>query len=86
MKYTAALAGQILKNGSMQDMQMAALEVVTGFLAEDPEGVASVAQKANQDFQDGTVDSTVASTGEWVCLIPTSEGPKTLTVTRKGEI
>lgn len=81
--YTAAMAGETLATGSLREMQAAVMEVVTGFLAEDPEGVAAVAQTANSAFQDGTVESEVASTGQWVCLIPVHGDPKILTVTRR---
>lgn len=69
MRYSVTLGGKPLAQGTMQDVQTAVSAAVTEMLAQDPEGVAMSAQQANKDFQTGTVEATVASTGEWKCPV-----------------
>lgn len=84
MAYSVTLGGEPLAQGTMQEVQMAASEAITGLLAEDPDGVAMSAQQANRDFQTGTVEATVASTGEWKCPVWVHGKAQTLSVTGEG--
>jgi hypothetical protein len=84
MTYTATLGGKSLATGTMQEVQAASAQAITGLLAQDPEGVAPSAQQANRDFQSGTVEATVASVGEWKCPVWVHGEPRTLRVTKEG--
>jgi hypothetical protein len=81
MAYTATLGGEPLRTGTMQEVQAASAEAITVLLEQDPDGVAMSAQQANRDFQSGTVEATVASTGEWKCPIWVNGKAQSLTVT-----
>lgn len=82
--YTATLAGKPLASGTMQEVQAAASEAITGLLAQDPVGIALSAQRARSDFQNGTVEATVASRGEWRCPFWVHGEAQALRVTREG--
>lgn len=82
MTYEVTLGGEPLARGSMREVQTAAAGAVTNLLAQDPDGVAMSAQQANTDFQSGTVEAAVASTGEWQCPIWVHGDATTLRVVR----
>lgn len=82
--YSATLGDTPLTTGTLQEVQAASAEAITGLLAQDPEGVAMSAQQANRDFQNGTVAATVASTGEWKCPIWVHGVAQTLIVTKEA--
>lgn len=84
MTYKATLGGKPLATGTMQEIQAASMEAITGLLAEDPDGVAMSAQQANRDFQSATVETTIASVGEWKCPLWVHGDAKTLIVTKEG--
>jgi hypothetical protein len=84
MAFTATLDGVPLATGTLQEVQAASAEAMTGLLAQDPEGVALSAQQARRDFQTGTVEATVASVGEWRCPVWVHGQRQTLTVSREG--
>lgn len=65
MNYTATLDGEPLACGSLQEVQAASSEAVTGFLAQDPDGVAMSAQTAVRAFQTGAVAQAVEEYGQW---------------------
>jgi len=83
MTYTAKLGGELLKTGTMQEVQAASADAMTKLLAQDPDGVAMSAMQANRDFQSGTVEATVASVGEWKCPIWVHGKAQTLIVTKE---
>jgi hypothetical protein len=83
MTYRATLGGEPLATGTMQEIQQASADAITGLLAVDPDGVAMSAQQANRDFQTGSVEVTIASVGEWKCPIWVHGEAKTLIVTKE---
>lgn len=83
-KYRVRLDSKTIGKGTLQQVQAASMEAVTDLLAQDPDGVAMSAQQANKDFQAGTVEATVASTGEWKCPIWVHGAAHTLSVTREA--
>lgn len=76
----ATLDGREVGSGTMQDVQAAVAEVITGLVAEDPDEYAKDAQRAQRAFADGAVDERVRDSGYWTLVL----GEKTVTVTRKG--
>lgn len=84
MPYTVTLGGKHLARGTMREVQAASAEAVTGLLAQDPNGVAMSAQQANRDFQSGTVEASIASTGVWQCPFWVNGTASTLRVIKEG--
>jgi hypothetical protein len=84
LPYTVTLDGKPLARGTMQEVQAASAEAVTDMLAQDPNGVAMSAQQANRDFQSGTVEASVASTGVWQCPFWVHGKASTLRVIEEG--
>lgn len=80
MPYKVLLDDREVGRGTLQEAQAASAEAMTGLLAQDPDGVAMSAQQANRDFQTGTVEATVASTGQWQCPIWVNGTRHTLSV------
>ncbi len=84
MTYTATLGGTPLVTGTLQEVQAAVSVAVTDLLAQDPDGVAMSAVQANRDFQAGTVEATIASTGEWKCPLWVHGQAQTIAVMKEA--
>lgn len=81
MTYTATLDGDEIARGTIQEIQAASAEAMTGLLAQDPEGVAISAQTANRAFQSGAVEEGVAEYGHWTTYVMVGEASMTLRIT-----
>ena len=81
-RYRVTLSGEPLAAGTLQEAQQAAMQAITGLLAQDPEGVAPGAQQANSAFQQGAVQRAVDDHGEWKCPLWVHGQAHTLRVTR----
>lgn len=80
MKYAVTLDGDEIARGTIQEVQAASAEAMTGLLAQDPEGVAISAQTANRAFQSGAVEEAVKAYGHWTTYVMVGEASRTLRV------
>jgi hypothetical protein len=85
MPYRATLDGAEIGSGTMQDIQAASAQAITGLLAQDPDGVAMSAQDANRAFQSGAVEKAIETDGQWTAPFWVHGRPEKLIVTRGDE-
>ncbi|WP_158761725.1 hypothetical protein [Streptomyces sp. NRRL S-146] len=61
--------GEPVETGSLPEIRAAVAELVTGWLADDPEGLAVDAQTCNMAFNTGAVQEALDLRGEWYTVV-----------------
>jgi hypothetical protein len=61
--------GEVTERGSLAEIRGAVAELVTGWLADDPEGLAVDAQTCNLAFNTGAVQEAINLRGEWYTVV-----------------
>jgi hypothetical protein len=69
MPYRLTVNGAMVTRGTLREVGAAFAGLVTGWLADDPEGMATDAQTANLAFNTGAVQTALDERGEWFMML-----------------
>ncbi|MFD9837064.1 hypothetical protein ACFW2V_41715 [Streptomyces sp. NPDC058947] len=61
--------GEMAARGDMREIRAKVAELVTGWLGDDPEGMALDAQTVNMAFNTGAVQESIDLRGEWYTVV-----------------
>lgn len=72
--------GEVVERGSLAEIRGTVAELVTGWLADDPEGLAADAQTCNLAFNTGAVREAIDLRGEWYTVVGMHSDHQTMRV------
>lgn len=79
-EYQLAVNDAAAAHGTFQEIRAAVAGLVTGWLADDPEGLALDAQTLNLAFNSGSVQAAIDERGEWSTTIGVHSAHATMQV------
>jgi hypothetical protein len=86
MPYRLTVNDAVASRGTFVEVRAEVARLVSGWLADDPEGMAADAQTVNLAFTNGAVQQEVDQRGIWFALIGVHSDHQTMRVkvTREG--
>lgn len=70
----------VATRGTYQEVRAAVAHLVSGWLADDPEGLALDAQTVNLAFNTGAVQEAIRERGEWYTLVGVHSDHQTMRI------